>query len=310
MKVTRQRDTKGFRKVKPIFLNHTDNKGSVVNGDVIDVLKRLNVEASFDVVIADPPYNIGKDFGNNKTKFDIDEYVLWMLKWLDLCFDRLKDNGLLYVYGFPEVIARIASKYPIERQRILAWHYTNKTTPSSTFWQRSYESILCLWRGSRPNLEIEQIREPYTEDFKKLNGKKRKGTSGRFGKGKDTVYTVNKKGALPRDVIKIPALAGGAGSVERWFLCRNCGNKLFPPFELSNHAEHDVLKHPTQKPMKLTKRLILSRINGQKGKILIPFAGSGSECVVAKQLGVEFLGIELNPEYVAFAKQWLAYNDV
>ena len=37
----------------------------------------------------------------------------------------------------------------------------------------------------------------------------------------------------------------------------------------------------------------------------MPFAGSGSECVVAAQLGVEWLGIEKNGEYVAFAKKWL-----
>jgi DNA modification methylase len=66
------------------------------------------------------------------------------------------------------------------------------------------------------------------------------------------------------------------------------------------------MKHPTQKPMELTKRLILSRISGGKGKILIPFAGSGSECIVAKQMGIEWLGIELNSQYVNFAKKWMS----
>ena len=60
--------------------------------------------------------------------------------------------------------------------------------------------------------------------------------------------------------------------------------------------------------MELTRRLILSRINGTNGKVLVPFAGSGSECVVAKTLGIEYLGIEINPEFVDFATKWLEYE--
>ena len=232
------------------------------------------------------------------------DYVNWAKEWLDLCFEVLADNGLIYVYGFPEILARIAVEYDIDKQRILAWHYTNKTTPSSHFWQRSYESILCLWKNKRPELEIDQIREPYTDNYLKCANKERKNTKGRFG-NKTTTYNVNEGGALPRDVIKIPALAGGAGKNERHFICKTCGDTLYSNKELKNHQEHSILQHPTQKPMALTKKLISSRINGNNGRTLIPFAGSGSECVVAKEMGVEFLGIELNPEYVDYAKKWL-----
>jgi site-specific DNA-methyltransferase (adenine-specific) len=61
--------------------------------------------------------------------------------------------------------------------------------------------------------------------------------------------------------------------------------------------------------MELTKKLILSRINGNNGRTLIPFVGSGSECVVAKTLGIEYLGIELNSEYVEYANKWLKLID-
>lgn len=57
--------------------------------------------------------------------------------------------------------------------------------------------------------------------------------------------------------------------------------------------------------MKLTTRLILSRIKGVDGKVLVPFSGSGSECVVAQTLGTEFFGIEINPEFADFAMKWL-----
>ena len=37
----------------------------IVVGDTIKILKKIPNKFKFDVVIADPPYNIGKDFGNN-----------------------------------------------------------------------------------------------------------------------------------------------------------------------------------------------------------------------------------------------------
>jgi site-specific DNA-methyltransferase (adenine-specific) len=274
-------------------------------GDITKELKKLHQGCKFDVIIIDPPYNIGKDFGNNKDLMELTDYIKWCNEWLKQCFELLAKNGLIYVYGFPEILARIAVEYPIEQQRILAWHYTNKTTPSSQFWQRSYESILCLWKDDRPELEIDQIREPYTENYLKCAGKERKNTRGRFG-NKTTVYNVNKNGALPRDVIKIPALAGGAGKNERHFMCKTCNNTLYSNKDLKEHQDHNILQHPTQKPIALTKKLILSRISNSNGKVLIPFAGSGSECVAARELNIEFVGIELNPEYVEYANKWLS----
>ena len=281
----------------------------ILTGDVLKVLTRVPVEMKFDVVIADPPYNIGKDFGTSRDAMPIDDYVHWTHQWLTLCLERLADQGLIYVYGFAETLARVAADYPVNEQRWLAWHYTNKAVPSSSFWQRSHESILCLWRPGtkRPALEVDQIREPYTETFLNCAGKSRKATDSRFGgkRGKATIYQAHEAGALPRDVLKVPALAGGAGRAERWFLCKTCRNGLFPPSALEQHRDHDTVKHPTQKPIELTKRLIRSRITGTMGRILVPFAGSGSECVVAQSLGVGYLGIELNAEYVDFARKWL-----
>ena len=280
----------------------------IIEGDVLQVLQELSPDETFDVVIADPPYNIGKDFGNNHDAMPLGDYVEWTRKWIAECLRRLNPAGLLYVYGFPEILARVSANYDIDSQRWLQWHYTNKTVPSSKFWQRSHESILCLWRQDekRPTLEIDQIREPYKPAYLKIAGKTRRETFCRYnGNGKTTVYNAHKNGALPRDVIKAPALAGGAGHAERWFICRDCGGRLFRPEELAEHRQCDTLKHPTQKPMEVTRRLILSRVNGGDGRVLVPFAGSGSECVVAQELGLEYVGIEINPEYVSLANQWL-----
>ena len=276
-----------------------------------DFLDKVNLIGNhlFDVVIADPPYNIGKDFGNDSDKRSLSDYIEWTDKWLSSCLEHLSDTGIIYIYGFPEVLAHIAVRYPMDKQRWLVWHYTNKTVPRLKFWQRSHESILCLWKNNRPNLYIDLIREEYTDQYKKCIGKPRKEVTCRYNKqGRKSIYNGHKNGAMPRDVLKVPALAGGAGGKERWFLCRDCGDKLFPPNQLAKHAGHNILKHPTQKPMELTKKLLLSTANGNGA--LIPFAGSGSECVAAKCLSIDFFATEINKQYALFGEKWLKKMDI
>ena len=119
--------------------------------------------------------------------------------------------------------------------------------------------------------------------MKNAAGKVRKATKGRFSKGeKETVYKAHANGALPRDVIKISALAGGAGKKER-------------------------VNHPTQKPLALCEKLIkASMVKDQENMLIVPFAGSGSECVAAQNLGVNFIAYEINPEYVELCNKRLS----
>ena len=274
-------------------------------GDVLDVLSAIRQCGIFDIVIADPPYNIGKDFGNNRDCRDMPDYLKWCDKWLGECLRLAKPAAPVYVYGFAEILAHIAVRHPMDKQRWLVWHYTNKTVPSSKFWQRSHESILCLWRGARPAIDIDAVREEYTPTFLKgAAGKKRKDTHCRYGrKGAQTLYLAHPKGALPRDVIKTPALAGGAGFVERWFYCQTCA-RLCNPKETAVHLDHDTIKHPTQKPLALTEKLIAS-VPVVRPRVLIPFVGSGSECIAAQKMGADFYGVEINPDYVMLATEWL-----
>jgi site-specific DNA-methyltransferase (adenine-specific) len=76
-------------------------------------------------------------------------------------------------------------------------------------------------------------------------------------------------------------LAGGAGKKER-------------------------VNHPTQKPLELCEKLIKACMNKEgETLVVIPFAGSGSECVAAKKLGVNFIGYEINKEYVDLCNERL-----
>lgn len=275
----------------------------IICGDVIEELRKIS-DNSCDVIIADPPYNIGKDFGNNLDKRDLGEYIAWCKTWINECIRIMKPHATMFIYGFSEILAYLSVEIPLNR-RWLIWHYTNKNVASLQFWQRSHEAIISCWKDD-PVFNRDEVREPYTEGF--LNGaagKVRAGTAGRFSRnGKETIYKAHEAGALPRDVIKIPALAGGAGMTERWFLCKTCNN-VFKPDILKKHITHNIIKHPTQKPLELSAKLIKSSVSKNGGLVLVPFAGVGSECVAAKQLGLSYIGIEINPDYIRIANKRL-----
>lgn len=70
------------------------------------------------------------------------------------------------------------------------------------------------------------------------------------------------------------------------------------------YDKNDTGLHETQKPLKLIEILIeLVTLEGQV--ILDPFVGSGTVCVAAKKLNRQYLGIEINPEYVRIANERL-----
>jgi len=261
----------------------------IYNEDCILGMKKIKNE-TVDVIICDPPYNIGKDFGNNSDKQSMMDYLVWCDEWIQECLRILKPSGTLYIFGFSENLAFIRTRISNCNVRWLVWHYTNKTTPSLNFWQRSHESILCCYK-EKPIFNRDDVREPYTETFiKNAAGKVRKATKGRFSKGDtETIYNAHELGALPRDVIKVPALAGGAGKKER-------------------------VDHPTQKPLQLCDILIKASMNKtfnnelnktSQTLLVVPFAGSGSECVSAKNNNVNFIGFEINNDYVNVANERL-----
>lgn len=280
----------------------------IILGDSVEELRKLP-NNSCDVVIIDPPYNIGKDFGNNTDKRELSEYVKWSKKWINEAIRVMKPTGTMFIYGFSEILAHLSVEITINK-RWLIWHYTNKNVASLNFWQRSHEAIICAWKD-KPIFNRDDVREPYTEGF--LNGaagKIRKGTVGRFSKGGlETVYKAHDGGALPRDVIKIAALAGGAGMVERWFLCKTC-NEVYEPRQLQKHEGHEIMKHPTQKPLELSRKLIRSAMSKKDGVILVPFVGTGSECMAAKELGQSYIGFEINPDYVRMAEKMIASTKI
>ena len=77
------------------------------------------------------------------------------------------------------------------------------------------------------------------------------------------------------------------------------GKQMRSVWDIPNNKEQDELrhgKHPTQKPIRLSKRMLA--LSGKPDDIiLVPFAGSGTECVAAAEMGMHYVGFETNNEY-------------
>lgn len=276
--------------------------------DVISGIKKIP-DNSIDIIIADPPYNIGKDFGECKDNLDLEEYLLWCDLWINESLRVLKPQGTLYVYGFSEILAYIFANTKCDFKKWIIWHYTNKNVASSQFWQRSHESI-AIFAKSKPIFNRDEVREPYTESFLKNSaGKTRSATEGRFSNGdKTTIYNAHENGALPRDVIKVSALAGGAGAKERAYFCVDCNSFFLGNKEKKAHETHQIINHPTQKPIQLSQKLILAaKDKNIQNNVLILFSGSGAEAVAALKEKCNFMGFEINPYYHKMANQWLKF---
>lgn len=104
-------------------------------------------------------------------------------------------------------------------------------------------------------------------------------------KGKHTFnYDDMKNGHFPKDVIKKP----GKQMRSVWAIG-------YP-----TPSEKALGKHPTQKPIELLDRIIRASTN-EGDVILDPFMGSGTTGVVATKLNRNFIGIELEKEYIELA---------
>src|SRR3990172_906204 len=80
----------------------TTSLGALYSADCMKVLPLLNDEV-VDTVFADPPFNLGKQYGKNTNDSLTDEhYIQWCQKWLTECVRILKPSGSLFLYNLPK----------------------------------------------------------------------------------------------------------------------------------------------------------------------------------------------------------------
>jgi site-specific DNA-methyltransferase (adenine-specific) len=119
----------------------------IYHGNCVDLFGLIPA-GSQHLVIADPPYNIGKDFGNSSDKMTYGYFKEFSQEWLAECIRVLAPAGTLMIYGLTKVnwflwgLLRDLASDPDRQLKELVWHYTNKQVPGMKFFQPSHENII------------------------------------------------------------------------------------------------------------------------------------------------------------------------
>ena len=142
----------------------------IILGNCINELKSLD-SCSVDLIIADPPYNVGKDYGNTSDKLDFNDYIAFTKEWLVECHRVLKDSGTIYVFVGFRFISYI---YQILEKELnmnfinwISWHYTQGIGKTKGFSPR-HDDILMFSKTSIYKFNLDDIRIPQ-KYYRKVN---------------------------------------------------------------------------------------------------------------------------------------------
>ena len=235
-------------------------KNVILMGDCLKVLPTLPRE-SVDLVLADPPYNIGIDYGNGKKADRRDDYDVWCERWIGWCYRALKPTGSLWIISGQEHGAEID----------IAIQRAGMTIRNRITWHETF-GVYChgkFGRCSRPIFYATKSPKGFT-----------------FNREAVTVPSARQEKYGDKR-----AAPGGKIMGDVWTISRVCGT-----------FKERVKGVPTQLPTELVQRII--GVSSNPGDIVLdPFAGSGTSLVVAKAMGRQAIGIELNPDYAVIASR-------
>lgn len=245
-----------------------DWRNRVFCEDALQGLQRIP-EQSVDLILTDPPYNLGKDYGNASDQQSVDAYLDWTERWIDAALPKLKDSGSLYIFltwrFAPEIFVMLKRRLQMINEII--W---DRRVPSMGGSVRSFTSVhdtIGLFvKSKKYYFDLDAVRIPYDAETKKARSR--------------SIFVGAKWleiGYNPKDVWSVSRL-----------------HRL--------HAER--AEHPTQKPLEIIERMIKASCP-PGGVVLDLFMGSGTTAVAAQRCGRQFTGFELNPDYCKVIEQRL-----
>jgi site-specific DNA-methyltransferase (adenine-specific) len=257
--------------------------GQLYQGDCLPFLASLP-DSSVDMVFADPPFNLGKNYGKGITdQLKADEYLEWSRKWLSEAVRVLKDGGAIFVFNLPRwlidygaflagcglqfrhwIAMRMPKAYP-RGQRLSPAHYG------------------CLYYTKGPPRVFNRIYVPIPV-CRHCGGEIRD-----YGGHRKAL---NDKGLNLMDVVDSPEDAWV--EVERsraeerlWADAEDLWDDI-PPVR---HGKHKNRGANELAPILIERLIALSTNRGDL--VLDPFGGSGTTYYAAEKLGRRWLGIEL-----------------
>ena len=253
-------------KENPDVLNKT------LNGDVLKMLEFVPDNFA-DLIIIDPPYNLTKNFNgfkfNSRSEESFDEYLE---TWFPQVCKKLKPNGSLYMCGDWKCTSSL--QRAIEKELSILNRITwqrEKGRGAKSNWKNGMEDIWFAVKNPKDyyfDVESVKMKRKVIAPYK-VDGKPKD-----WDQSEDGNFRITYPSNFWDDI-----------SIPFWSMPENTD-------------------HPTQKPEKLYAKLILA--SSKPGDIVFdPFLGSGTTSVVAKKLGRNYCGIEMNQEYCLWTEKRL-----
>lgn len=265
------------RLVKLENIKETGILNKTLNGDLFSMIDYVPDEFA-DLIIIDPPYNLTKDFNgfkfNSRSQEKFDDYLE---SWFPKVCKKLKKNGSLYICGdwrCTSSLQRVIEKELTILNRI-TWQ-REKGRGAKNNWKNGMEDIWFAVKNEKDYyFDVEAV------------------------KMKRQVIAPYKENGNPKDWKQ-----EDEGNFRITYPSNFWDDISIPFWSMPENTDH-----PTQKPEKLYAKLILA--SSKKGDVVFdPFLGSGTSSVVAKKLGRNYCGIELNEEYCLLCEKRLQMAEV
>ena len=240
----------------------------ILNCDIFDGLNQIEDE-SIDLLVIDPPYNIGKQYEDGiEDKWETqDEYMEWLYKWLELSLYKLKSTGSVYIFNSTENMPYIdifLKKKIMILSRII-WGYDSSGVQAKHFYGSLYEPIIFGVKN----------KKKYTFNYKEIMVKTTTGAERKL-------IDYRKNPPEPYNELKVPG--------NLWY------------FNRVRYKMPEYVKHSSQKPEALLERIVKASSN-EGDTVLDLFAGSFSLGVVSKRLKRNYIGIEKSSTYCFVGKK-------
>ncbi len=243
-------------------------------GDCCQLTQHVPSE-TVDLVICDPPYNIGFEYGEDEYKDNLSPaaYLAWSQEWMTGIHRILKHHGSFWLLIGDEWAAELkvaARDIGFHMRSWIVWYYTFGVNSPNKF-TRSHAHIFYFTKHKKLfTFNPDQIRVPSARALVYNDGR------------------ANPDGRLPDDtwILRPQDLTDGfAADGDTWFLPRICGT-----FKQRQEGAANQL------PEQLVGRII--RACSNVGDLVHdPMAGTGTTLTVAKKLDRQYLGFELSPNF-------------
>jgi site-specific DNA-methyltransferase (adenine-specific)/adenine-specific DNA-methyltransferase len=245
----------------------------IYQGDSFKLIKKID-NNSIDLIVCDGPYGVTmNDWDKIKS---IQEFNLELIK----IFSKiLKPGGSLYLFGKPDFIDFIDYREFLNLQSKIIWYQPSRLAQGRTKFTNNYDIIAHFTKDKPKTFNLDDVRVPQLVE---LTHRLRVEGVPSVKKGKYNKTKYNKKGKNPGDV---------------W------GDIKQLTYNSKELVSKDVL-NTIQKPEKLIERIVKASSN--KGDLVLdPFMGVGTTAVVCEKLNRNYIGFEINKEFIKLSNKRL-----